>query len=178
MTSVREAAAEFIRGTTFGWGRHDLATWLVSQYAPCLVADVPQSADKEAAEADAVSSHSTASSQLDDDRIEQLILDARSTVLRMLSDLAWPSHAKEISQRAVASGAVIALRDAIGTPTWAPVARKRMRLAERVSSLFIADSLNTPHQYRNISLCRHCGELGFTAPIPHPSWCERAARVA
>ncbi len=36
--SARDAGAAFVRGATLGWSRHDLANWLVCQYAPCAVA--------------------------------------------------------------------------------------------------------------------------------------------
>jgi hypothetical protein len=174
--SVRAAAAEFIRGTSLGWGRRDLARWLVCHYSPCLVSDATVHPDGHAAAVSA--SLSAASSGLDDERVEQLILDARSSVLRMLADLAWPSQAMAIAQSAIGSGSVIEMRDRLGNRSWAPVGRKRMRLADRVASLFIADALNTPQDYRNVSMCRDCGDLGFSAPIAHLSWCERARRVA
>jgi hypothetical protein len=121
---------------------------------------------------------SAASAHLDDERVEQLILDARCSVLRLLSDLGWESQAATLARDAIGSGHVIELRDALGHTSWAPVGRNKMRLAERVGSLFIADALNNPHDYRNVTLCRYCGELGFSAKTNHPSWCERALRVA
>jgi len=176
-TSVREAAAEFIRGTSCGWGRRDLATWLVCHYSPCLVSDATIHPDR-VPDNEEPAMLSVASSGLDDEQVERLILDARSSVLRMLFDLAWPSQATAITQNAIGAGHVAPLRDAAGSVTWAPVGRRRMRLADRVASLFIADALNVPHQYSGITLCRSCGELGFTAAIAHESWCDRALQVA
>lgn len=175
-SSVRQAATEFVRGTTFGWGRRELATWLVCHYSPCLVTDATAKPDAQGA---CRASLSAASSHLDDERVEQLILDARSSVLRLLSDLGWASQAANLARDAIGSGHVIEMRDPLGQLSWAPVGRTKMRLAERVSSLFIADALNNPRDYRNVTLCRYCGELGFSARTNHPSWCERAAlRVA
>lgn len=174
-SSVRQAAAEFVRGTTFGWGRRDLASWLVCQYSPCLVSDAAHAGTQHGCAA----SLSSASTHLDDERVEQLILDARCSVLRLLSDLGWPSQAASLARDAIGAGHVIELRDGRDQLSWAPVGRSRMRLAERVASLFIADALNNPRDYRNVALCRYCGELGFSAKTPHPPWCERAAlRVA
>ncbi len=171
-SSVREAATEFVRGTTFGWGRRELASWLVCHYCPCLVTDATAHAATQRASSATLSA---ASAHLDDERVEQLILDARCSVLRLLSNLAWPSQAASLARGAIGSGHVIELRDPL---SWAPANRTRMRLAERVGSLFIADALNNPRDYRNVTLCRYCGELGFSATTNHPSWCERALRVA
>ncbi len=174
-SSVRQAAAAFVRGTTFGWGRRDLASWLVCHYSPCLVSDAAAQPDTQRA---CTASLSAASAHLDDERVEQLILDARCSVLRLLSDLGWASQAAVLARDAIGSGYVIEMRDPLGEPSWAPVGRNKMRLAERVGSLFIADALNHPRDYRNVTLCRYCGELGFSAKTAHPSWCERALRVA
>ncbi|MBX3264266.1 MAG: hypothetical protein KIS78_16315 [Labilithrix sp.] len=172
---VRLAATEFVRGTTFGWGRRELAAWLVCHYAPCLVSDA--SADSGAPHGCAANL-SRASERLDDDRVERLILDARSSVLRLLSDLAWPSQAAALARSALDSGAVVETRAPDGEVRWAPVGRKKMRLAERVGSLFIADALANPRDYRGVSLCRCCGALGFGGAAAHEPWCERAQRVA
>jgi hypothetical protein len=173
-SAVREAATAFVRGTTFGWGRQDLARWLVCQYSPCLVADatVVPGSRRDAA----LATLSAASSQFDDERIERIILDARSGILRMLSDLGWPTLARQIAKRAVAMGDVRKVRMPDGAAIWAPVGRARMRLADRVASLFLADAMNRPAAYRQVLLCRHCGELGFTTPIVHDASCERAER--
>ncbi len=174
-SSVRKAAAEFVRGTTFGWGRRELATWLVCHYSPCLVSDATAQKDTQQG---CTASLSAASAHLDDERVEQLILDARCSVLRLLSDLGWASQAASLGRDAIGSGFVIEQRDPLGQLIWAPVGRNRMRLADRVGSLFIADSLNNARDYRNVTLCRYCGELGFSEKANHPSWCERALRVA
>jgi hypothetical protein len=177
---VREAACEFVRGTAFGWGREELARWLVCQYSPCLVVDATVHPDGTRTDQPGVAATlSTASYRLDDDRLEQLILDARSSVLNLLSDLAWESHRVQLSRTMIAKGSVIKQRDGKGGFWWMPVGRKRMRLAERVSSLFVADALNAPFDYRHVALCRECGELGFSTPIAHEASClNRLRRVA
>jgi hypothetical protein len=176
---VREAACEFIRGTAYGWGREELARWLVCQYSPCLVVDATVHPDAGVGLRERVAATlSTASYRLEDERLEQLILDARSSVLNLLSDLAWESHRIVLSRTMIAAGAVIKQRDGKGGFWWMPVGRKRMRLAERVSSLFVADALNAPFDYRSVTLCRECGELGFSVPIVHEGSCNRLRRVA
>lgn len=172
---IREAAAEFVRGTTFGWGRRDLAAWLVCHYSPCLVADAAVHPDGIRSLAPNLS---PASVRLDDECIERLILDARCSVLKLLADLAWPSEATARAQNAIGAGHVIATPDRRGDRHWAPVGRRRMRLAERVGSLFIADALEHPLDYPGLSLCRACGELGFGAKAVHQAGCDHTRRVA
>jgi hypothetical protein len=176
-SQIRRAATEFVRGTSFGWGRRELASWLVCHYSPCLVADAAVHPDGTQWFAATLS---PASVRLDDERIERLILDARCSVLRLLADLAWPSEAAAHAESAIGAGHVIATRDCVsgGDRHWAPVGRRRMRLAERVGSLFIADALNHPLDYPGVSLCRACGELGFGAKAVHQAWCEHVRRVA
>jgi hypothetical protein len=170
---VREAATEFIRGTTLGWGRRDLASWLVCHYSPCLVTD-----DVRTRGQSCFASLSRASTRLDEESVERVILDARSSVLRLLAALASSSQAAAAARNAIGSGFVIARRDSQGDLRWAPVGRQRMRLADRVGSLFIADALANPRDYRGVSLCRYCGELGFGMRSAHQSWCEHARHVA
>jgi hypothetical protein len=173
VSPVREAAAEFVRGTTFGWSRRDLAHWLVRQYSPCLVADAVVHPDGDPAELPP-----SAPEGLEEERVERLILDARSSVLRLLADLAWPSEAGVRAKRAIAAGHVIATLDNQGRRHWGPVGRKRMRLADRVASLFLADALEHPLDYPGVSLCRSCGELGFGARSAHQRECDHVRRVA
>src|SRR4051812_45366996 len=77
---VRRAGVEFVRGTTFGWGRRDLATWLVGHYSACLIVDATVHPDGESA----ASTYRALrpAMRLDDERVERLILDARCSVLK------------------------------------------------------------------------------------------------
>lgn len=159
---VRTAATAFMRGTTVGWSRRDLADWLVCQYAPCAASPLcPESADLPPA----------AERTLDEGMIEGVILEARARALRLLADLVVPWQASPIARLAVASGTVISQRDLRGGVAYSPVKLKRLRLADRVGSLFIADYLNRPTDYRWIMMCRECGELSFADELEHSSWC-------
>jgi hypothetical protein len=180
---VREAAAAFVRGTAFGWGKRDLATWLVCQYSPCLASDAAVHPDlrlsARVGEAfGSVPPPPPRDFAIDEECVERLVLETRSIVLKLLGDLAWPSHRATIADRAIRNGAVIHVGAPGSRGTWAPVGRRSMRLAQRVASLFIADALNHSADYRDLALCRDCGALGFSGPIPHDTLCDRALRVA
>lgn len=172
---VRDAAIDFVRGTAFGWGRRELASWLVCQYSPCLVVDAAVHPDRSRALADNVT---TALLPIEDELLERLILDARCSTLKLLADLPWPTEAEAHTRAARAAGHVVSTCDARGRRRWAPVGRRRMRLADRVASLFVADYLDTPSDYRITSLCRACGELVFGPKAEHQARCEHARDVA
>ena len=166
---VRFAAAAFMRGTTLGWGRRDLAEWLVCQYAPCTVK--PEEDVEELLRRTAPSGHDI---RLDDMTVERVVLDARARALRLLADLVVPWQASPIARLAVASGIVLSQRDPRGGIAHAPVDLPGMRLGERIASLFIADYLNRPTEYRWVMMCRECGELAFATEIAHAESCEAA----
>ena len=165
---VRGAASAFVRGTTVGWGRRELADWLVCQYAPCAATPL----DRETREAPPAFERT-----LDEGILERVILDARGHALRLLADLVVPWKASPIARLAVACGTVVAQRDERGGIAYSPVRLERMRLSERVASLFIADYLNHPTAYRWLMTCCECGEISFAAELAHASWCEAPANA-
>lgn len=164
----RAAIAEFLRGTALGWTKRDLATWLVCHYSPCLAADAAVHPDGRRALG------ARPATPIDDDSLEAAILSARCRALRLLADLGQPRLAAAIARDAVARGHVLGRRDRTGRIAWAPVGRARMRLAERVASLIVADCLNSPADYRRAVVCRGCSELGFGA-LAHADGCTRIA---
>jgi hypothetical protein len=89
----------------------------------------------------------------------------------LLADLAFPSLAAPRARALIASGGIAADRGA-----YAPVSLARMRLADRVASLFVADWLNDPTDYRKITHCRACGGIAFRPPIAPPPCAASALR--
>ena len=159
---ARGAGSAFLRGTAGGWSRRELADWLMCQYAPCAATPLyPESAEEPPAWERTV----------DEGILERVILDARERALRLLADLVVPSRGSPIARLAVACGTVAAQRDARGGIAYSPVGLKRLRLAERVASLFVADYLNHPTDYRWVTTCRACGEVAFASELAHASWC-------
>lgn len=160
---VRAAAAAFVRGTTVGWSRRELADWLVCHYAPCAAAPLyPERTD----------GPPSSERSVDETVVERVIHDARGRALRLLADLVVPWQASPVARLAVASGIVMSQRDDRGAVAYVPVGLRRMRLSERVASLFIADYLNRPTEYRWVMMCRECGELSFATELAHSEWCE------
>jgi hypothetical protein len=166
LARVRGAGVAFLRGTTAGWSRRDLVDWLVCQYAPCAADPLHEDGDELSPAAERA---------LDEGMIERVILDARARVLRLLGELVVPWQASPLARLSIASGAVVAQRDQRGGVAFSPVNLKRVRLAERVTSLFVADYLNRPNEYRWLMLCRECGEVAFSTELTHAPWCEAPA---
>jgi hypothetical protein len=151
--TLRQAGIEFVRGTTFGWGRRDVANWLVCQYAPATVAGPRPHQSRGQCRMTSV----------DEGTLEQIVLEARVRVLRLFNELADRDRGAALARAMIAQGVVLPIRDPQGGTAYAAVALDRMRLAERAASLFVADYLNWPFDYRRARLCGSCGELALGA---------------
>lgn len=160
---VRGAGVAFVRGATLGLRRRDLANWLLCHYAPCAV---PATTEDTGTRPPALER------TVDDGILARVIVDARAHVLRLLRDLTMPLLASPVARLAIAAGAVASRRDDGGGVHFVPVSLARLRLHERVGSLFVADYLNCPLDYRALRVCRDCGELSFTGELDHAGWCE------
>lgn len=156
----REAGVSFVRGTTSGWGRSELARWLVGHYAPAVMAC-----------GDVGPRRACGLTVVDEPTIEQVVLDARARVLRTLSELTVNDRGTTLARTFISRGEVIAVRDGLGYVAHAPVDRARMTLADRVVSLFVADWLNDRLAYRVVQHCGECGEVGIGGPVSHGDSC-------
>ena len=163
---VRCAGAAFVRGATIGWSRRDLERWLVCQYAPCVAVSNAVDGRTPAPASERVH---------DEGMLERVVLHALSAVQQRLRDLVVPELASPIARFALSSGSVILLPWSGRAVAYAPVALPGLELSERVGTLFVADYLNRPDDYRRLEMCAECGELSFTSPLEHASWCEISA---
>lgn len=163
---ARSAGAAFVRGATLGWSGRALASWFVCQYAPSVVPATDAGGELLGPASERV---------LDDGMSERIILHAHATVLKLLRDLVVPERASPIARVALATGSVLGLRDARGGVAYSPVALDGLYLGERVASLFVADYLTRPQDYRWLMTCAECGELAFSQGLVHARWCEATA---
>ena len=125
----RLAAVAFLRATTLGWTKRDVAEWLVCHYAPAAVQAGCDPGPREDDDA--------GFTRVDVVALEHAVLDARARLTRLLSELTVPERAAAIGRASIAAGSVAALRDARGTVAHAAVCLPRMRLFDRVASLFV-----------------------------------------
>lgn len=159
-SNCRAAGVAFVRGTTSGWGRSDLARWLVSHYAPAVIAC-----------GDVGPRRASGITVVDEPTIERIVLEARARVLRTLSGLTVKDRSTMLARMFIARGDVLAVRDGLGFVAHAPVDRARMPLADRVVSLFVADWLNDRVAYRVVHHCGECGEVAIGEEVVHGETC-------
>lgn len=169
-TSARDAAAAFVRGATRGFGRRELAEWLMCHYATCVI---PSDA-----EPDTERSPAGGPVNVDESSVARVVRRARIAAERLLDELADPHRATSIARLMIATGEVATVRDERGAVAWAPVDLPRMRLHHRVASLLVADYLNAPFEYRDVRVCHGCGAIGFGGRDAHAEGdaCDRPRR--
>jgi hypothetical protein len=71
---------------------------------------------------------------------------------------------------------VVGVHDTTGAIGYAPVRYAEMRLVDRVVSLFVADYLTRPNDYRRLVTCEECGDLAFDGLPRHAAWCQEPPR--
>jgi hypothetical protein len=153
----RRAALEFMAGVAAGWDKLDLAVWLngpyalASGYAPrgvragrsgehAIGADVPP--------------------RIEEPAIEHLLVSVRGQILAGLELAALDHGTPDFIEDALIAQHVRRV-DVGGEMGWVPVDITRMRLKDRVASLFVADYLNRPDDYRNLFVCHLCESITF-----------------
>lgn len=161
----RVAALEFMEGTALGcWGRKELALWLISDYKRAVSVVAPTSGNRRRS----VRSGDT----LDEGTVEGLLLHTRERMLDMLIGSSECWEGVEFAREMIDSGLVVGVRDSLGAIGYAAVDHPGLRLVDRVASLFIADCLTRPADYRATVACEYCGAVSFAWPAEHHGECH------
>lgn len=143
----RQAAVLFVRDAiTLGWGRRELAHWLVCHYGPSVRGGADAPRDETAPRP----------LHLHESTITELVSAARARAIALLEDLRDRDIADNVARTMIARGLVEGVRDEHGAIAYVPVHRPELRLAERVTSLFVADYLNVPFDYWRGSVSAEC----------------------
>lgn len=173
--ATRSAGLAFLTGAAGGWGRHELARWLLNEYEPATVS-LPSARQGGA---------SSGVGAINDVEICVLVEAARSRVASMLMAAAKAWSAPSFGRDMTAAGLVTTVRDAQGNRGYAPAAGRGLRLVDRVASLFVADYLARPQDYGHVRVCRSCEGVSIGAQRTHAPWCaeesnlvERRSRAA
>jgi hypothetical protein len=148
----RAAALEFMTGVAEGWSKFDLALWLCGSYSI---------AARHLGRSERVSESAP---PIEPMTIEHLLVHTRSQVLAALELAALPrtGHLDFMEVALVRQHVIRATRrDEREESVWVPVDRARMRLRDRVQSLFVADCLNAPNDYQHLYVCHHCERIVF-----------------
>jgi hypothetical protein len=133
------ATLAFLRGT--GWGKRELAFWLIGRYEP--LASYVQAGDDGAPSAGALGPPS----ESDLSRLPALVRHARRQTLKLLRTALLHGEHLDFAVAAVGHGHVAPAEDTLGRQGWVPVARPRMSLVDRVGSLVTAQRLTRPGEF-------------------------------
>ena len=157
---ARAAGFVFISSSRWGWGKRDLANWLVHDYRPAVL------------EASARPRSEVSSAKADDASATKLVASARRRVVEMLTEAAAAWTDADFARESIENGLVIGVSDDVGAIGYAPLHQGRMRLVDRVASLFIADYLTRPRDYEQLVVCSQCDEVSFKWDEVHEDGCE------
>jgi hypothetical protein len=172
----RSAATSFVREATLGWGRRELAEWLMCHYGPCVIHESdPGPVDSEnrgTQTAPASPRTEVRPPHVIESSVVELVERVRTRMFVLLHDLGGADQieAGRITAAMIGSKRVVEQR-AGAALVWAPVHRPRLRLVERVAALFVADYLNAPRDYRDVRACERCGAIAFGVPVTHGRGC-------
>lgn len=164
--ACRQAGLSFLDGVADGWGKRDLAEWLLGAYravsmrpAPKLMLALePDDSDGDAPARNAVDHRLRASA------VEELLGLVRIAVCCSLSDL-QRGDTNAVTQ-AIREGHV-ACAPGGGGLVWVPINRTRVRLESRITSLFVVDYLSRPEAYqRDLNVCAECDRVSFQPNVP------------
>jgi hypothetical protein len=164
--ACREAGVLFLAGSGGHWGRLELATWLTGPYASATRVDSRRALSPRRRPG-------VHHQRLTEASVESLLFRARERVIAMLEGAsdAWATAA--FARDMIDAGLVVGVQDAYGAIGYAPVDAREMRMFDRVASLFIADHLTRPHDYRGVRVCDVCGSVLFEWHAAHSAGCER-----
>jgi hypothetical protein len=157
---ARAAGFVFISSSRWGWGKRDLANWLVHDYRPAVL------------EASARPRTEVSSAKADEASATKLVASSRRRVVEMLCEAASAWNGADFARESIENGLVIGVSDDVGGLGYAPVHQGRMRLVDRVASLFIADYLTRPRDYEQLVVCPTCDEVSFKWDEIHEDGCE------
>jgi hypothetical protein len=157
----REAALSFTSGVGVGWDKLDLALWLTGPYARAT------RHEKHGERVTALN----AGDEISDESIESLVTRVRGQTIASLEKAALEFGSLEFADGIVARGLVRRVVDSEGREAWIPIDAPRVRLRDRVRSLFVADYLNAPYAYAELFVCHRCEAIVFDARAKRTGIC-------
>ena len=158
----RAAALSFMSGSAAGWDKLDLALWLTGPYAR---------ATRHAPHGERVAAGAEQAEEISDRAVDDLITNVRVQLLAFLENVALSPATLELTDDARERRLVHEVLDADGRLAWIPVDVARMRLRDRLRSLFRADYLNAPYAYAELFVCYRCEGVVFDAHAKRSGIC-------
>lgn len=167
-SECREAALAFVNGVAAGWDKLDLALWLTGPYSR---------ATRHQPRGERVTGMDE-ETELTDEAVEELVVRVRSQMIAALETAALGEGTLEFAVEAMDRGLVRRAEDLDGEIVWVPVDLTRMRLKDRVRSLFASDYLNDPGAYVDLYVCSRCEHVVFDENAKRLGACQNHKRVS
>lgn len=166
---TRHAVEVFLTSAANDWGRAKLRSWLIVEYGMAT----------EWTREDDVAPWLGPFARLDDAAVHELVDDTRRRIARMFRDESaeWLARREEFAREMIARGLVTSVTDCSGREAYAPAVRVELGFVERVASLFIADFLSHPDDYRHLASCPACDEMTFAGRTRHAKGCVRSSGI-
>jgi hypothetical protein len=161
----RVAALDFMTGVARGWDKIDLALWLTGPYAR---------ATSHAARG--VRTSRSGDRAIGVVTIEGLLTSTRQRILASLEKAVLSGGALEFVNDAIIKGFVRRSVDQHGIASWIPIDLTRMRLRDRIESLFAADYLDATNDYASLHVCHRCEAVVFDARAKEYGYCSAHVR--
>jgi hypothetical protein len=141
-------------GVAKGWDKLDLAIWLIGPYAR---------ATRHAGHGERVAALATGREtiSIDAGSVEALVTRVRGQLLASLEKAALELGTLDFVDDTVDRGLVRKVTDGEARVAWIPVDGARLRLRDRLRSLFAADYLNGPYTYADLFVCHRCEAVVF-----------------
>ena len=157
--ACRSAALGFAWGAHHGWGRRELARWLVGPYAHAVAStrSLRPSGMRPA----------IVRGEVDEETIEKLLTTTHAEIIGMLRRVWSWTHDGHAARAEIGEGLVAGIVDTGSELGFAPVDNARMRLVDRVRSLFVADYLTRPGDYAAFAVCDDCDGATFDGGLYH-----------
>jgi hypothetical protein len=164
----REAALTFVNGVAAGWDKLDLVLWLTGPYARAT-RHVPRGERVAGLDGD---------TDFGDETIEALVTRSRGRIVASLETAALGDGALDFAIEAMDRNMVRRALDLDGEVVWVPADNTRMRLEDRVRSLFAADYLNDPGAYAALFVCHRCENVVVDENAKRLGACQNHKRVS
>lgn len=164
--SCRTAGLAFVNGAAHNWGKRELGRWLVGPYrtAACDIAGAEHD--------EVLGGWAEPVFTL---RLQELLREVTDHVLSALR--MSPDGLVKLPAWALTAGSVMRSRHAGGVLGFVPIDWPRMRLEDRVMSLFAVDSLLRREDYETaLAICGHCSMVSFDADARSVGACVVHAR--
>jgi len=138
------AALALLRGS--GWGKRELAAWLVGRYRP-LVAFAAHAPLDDTQEFDPAPP--SLGKTVEPAALADVLRDAKGRALRVIETALRPDDRFDAAWAALERSCVVPAEDCMGEPGFLPVDRRRMRLGHRVVSLLLSHRLTSPDEFES-----------------------------